>query len=235
MENKTGPGGKAWAMGGKGFYIVLFLCAAVIGVSSWILLSGVGTNVEDEVEAVMSVSEVVVTSVPVTSETEEQAAVEEPAQNTQAAAVYELEEVFSEAVVSYVWPVQGGVEFPYAVETLLYDSTMADWRTHSGIDIACENGAQVMASAGGTVVSVTDDDLYGTTVEIDHANGIHTIYSNLADEPAVGEGDVVTMGQIIGSVGGTALAETNMVPHLHFAMELDGAPTNPIEYLPEAE
>lgn len=238
MENKTGSGGKAWAMGGKGFYIVLFLCAAVIGVSSWILLSGAGTNVEDDAEAVMSVSEVVVTSVPVTTPEpaqDETAKAEEPTQNTLESSDNELEAVFSEAVVSYVWPVQGGVEMPYAVETLLYDSTMADWRTHSGIDIACDNGTQVMASAGGTVVSVTEDDLYGTTVEIDHANGVHTIYANLADQPPVGEGDMVTMGQVIGSVGGTALAETNMVPHLHFAMELDGAPTNPIEYLPEAE
>lgn len=236
MENKTGSGGKTGAMGGKGFYIVLFLCAAVIGVSSWILLSGAGTNVEDEAESVMSVTEVVVTSVPApTPEAKEPADAEEPTRSAEQTAAYELEEVFSEAVVSYVWPVQGGVEVPYAVETLLYDSTMADWRTHSGIDIACENGAQVMAAADGTVVSVIDDELYGTTVEIDHANGVHTIYSNLAAQPAVGEGDMVTMGQIIGSVGGTALGETNMVPHLHFAMELDGAPTNPIEYLPEAE
>ncbi len=232
MENKTGSGGKAWAMGGKGFYIVLFLCAAVIGVSSWILLSDVGTNVESEAEAVMNVTEVLVTSVPVSTPESAEETVAEPTQNAQDTVVYELETVFSEAVVSYVWPVDGGVEVPYAVETLLYDSTMADWRTHSGIDIACENGAPVMAAAGGTVVSVTDDELYGTTVEIDHANGIHTIYSNLATQPAVGEGDIVTMGQVIGSVGGSALAETNMVPHLHFAMELDGAPTNPIEYLP---
>jgi len=235
MENKTGSGGKTGAMGGKGFYIVLFLCAAVIGVSSWILLSGAGTNVEDEAEAVMSVSEVVVTSVPVVTPAVTETDVEEPSQSTEQTAAYELEEVFSEAVISYVWPVQGGVEVPYAVETLLYDSTMADWRTHSGIDIACDNGTQVMAAATGRVVSVIDDELYGTTVEIDHANGVHTIYSNLAAQPAVCEGDTVTMGQIIGAVGGTALGETNMVPHLHFAMELDGAPTNPIEYLPEAE
>lgn len=236
MEKKTGPGHKAGAMGGKGFYIVLFLCAAVIGVSSWILLSGAGTNVEDEAEAVMSVSQVVVTSAPtpVTGQDEEEET-GVPSQNTLETSEDEAEAVFSEAVVQYIWPVQGGVEMPYAVETLLYDSTMADWRTHSGIDIACENGSQVMAAAAGRVISVKDDDLYGTTVEIDHANGVHTIYSNLAKQPPVEEGDTVTMGQVIASVGGTALAETNMVPHLHFAMELDGAPTNPIEYLPETE
>jgi len=89
----------------------------------------------------------------------------------------------------------------------------------------------VIAAAGGTVVSVRQDDLYGTVVELDHANGVHTIYANLASEPPVGEGDVVTMGQIIGSVGKTALAETNEVPHLHFAMTMDGISADPLDYL----
>ena len=236
MENKSGSGARAGAMGGKGFYIVLFLCAAVIGVSAWILLAGVGTNVEDAAEVRVDVSDAIVTTIPAGTpmETEEtvETMAEEPVEETEEIVEYELQEVFSEAVVSYVWPVQGSIDVPYAVETLLYDSTMADWRTHNGIDIACDTGTQVLASAAGTVVSVIDDDLAGTTVEIDHANGIHTIYSNLAAQPAVGEGDVVTMGQVIGSVGGTALAETNQAPHLHFAMKLDGLPTNPLEYLP---
>jgi hypothetical protein len=32
---------------GKGFYIVLFLCVAVIGVSAWFMLTGTGTDVEE--------------------------------------------------------------------------------------------------------------------------------------------------------------------------------------------
>lgn len=237
MENKSGSGARAGAMGGKGFYIVLFLCAAVIGVSAWMLLAGVGTNVEEAAEKNVDVSAAIVTTLPAgtpmeTGEDAVETMVEEPVEETEEIVEYELEEVFSETVVSYVWPVQGSIDVPYAVETLLYDSTMADWRTHNGIDIACDIGTQVMAAAAGTVVSVIDDDLAGTTVEIDHANGVHSVYSNLAAQPAVGEGDVVTMGQVIGSVGGTALGETNQAPHLHFAMEQDGVPTNPLEYLP---
>ena len=34
---------------GKGFYIVLFLCAAVIGVSAWTLISREATVEEDDV------------------------------------------------------------------------------------------------------------------------------------------------------------------------------------------
>ena len=49
MDKKTSPGGVG-AIGGKGFYIVLLLCAAVIGVSAWILLTDAGTNVEETAE-----------------------------------------------------------------------------------------------------------------------------------------------------------------------------------------
>ncbi len=140
---------------------------------------------------------------------------------------------FSETVTTYVWPIQGGVEVPYAMETLRYDATMADWRTHDGIDIACNLGDEVLAAAGGVVTDVRADDLYGTVVEIDHQNGVHSVYANLSSEPLVHEGDWVTMGQTIGSVGRTALAETNVVPHLHLAMTLDGVSADPTDYLPE--
>jgi murein DD-endopeptidase MepM/ murein hydrolase activator NlpD len=45
-------------------------------------------------------------------------------------------------------------------------------------------------------------------------------------------GDTVSVGEIIGSVGDTALCETNEVAHLHFAMSLDGAGVDPADYLP---
>ena len=146
---------------------------------------------------------------------------------------YAAEPTYTETVTTYVWPVQGGVEVPYAMETLLYDATMADWRTHDGVDIACSLGDEVLAAADGLVAGVREDDLYGTVVEIDHQNGVHSIYANLASQPLVSEGDRVTMGQTIGSVGKTALAETNVVPHLHLAMTLDGVRTDPMNYLPE--
>lgn len=240
MEKKKGPGFTPGAMKGKGFYIVLCLCAAVMGVSSWILLTDAGTDVETAETAMVDVSDAIVTTLPAGTpmETEapeeEETAAGEEEEAMEAEETYEpVQSVFSETVTSYVWPVQGEVVMPYAVQTLLYDSTMADWRTHDGIDIACELGTQVMAAAPGIVVSVTEDELLGTTVELDHMNGVHTVYANLAAEPPVGEGDQVTMGQIIGSVGDTALGEVNQVAHLHFAAKLDGAAADPMDYLPD--
>lgn len=241
MEKKKGSGRIAGAMAGKGFYIVLFLCAAAIGASAWILSAG--TNVEES-EAVLQtvdISDAVVTMLPagtpmekddeaVAAMAEQDAAV--PADEPVEAAGEEAVESVSEEDMTFVWPVQGSVEVPYAVETLRYDATMADWRTHAGIDIACEAGAPVLAASSGTVVRVAGDDLYGTTIEIDHGGGLRSVYANLASEPPVWEGESVATGDIIGSVGGTALAESNVVPHLHLAMTRDGRYVDPAEYLP---
>jgi murein DD-endopeptidase MepM/ murein hydrolase activator NlpD len=101
---------------------------------------------------------------------------------------------------------------------------MADWRTHAAIDIAAEIGTTVIAAASGTVKSVYSDDLYGTTVTIDHGGGLVSLYANLAALPAVSEGEYVGVGDVIGSVGATAIAEAGDVTHLHFAMIIDGSP-----------
>ena len=46
-------------------------------------------------------------------------------------------------------------------------------------------------------------------------------------------GDHVNAGQVLGTVGDTAIAESALASHLHFAMALDGAAVDPGEYLPE--
>lgn len=69
----------------------------------------------------------------------------------------------------YLWPVDGTVTRAYAMTALAYDETMADWRTHDGIDIAADYGAVVSAMASGTVTQVYHDDRYGMTVVTERA------------------------------------------------------------------
>ena len=233
MDKKKSPG----SIGGKGFLLVVILCGAVLGTSAWMILSDTDAQPVSAEPRSVDISEAVVTMIPritpspviIESERVQEVMAEEKPEAEEPEP--EAKPVFSETVEGYVWPVRGDIEVPYSIETLRYDATMADWRTHDGMDISAPVGTEVIASAGGTVVGVKSDDLYGTTVELDHANGIHTIYANLASEPPVSEGDVVTMGQTIGSVGQTALAEVNEVPHLHFAMTSDGHSADPAAYL----
>lgn len=242
---------------GKGFYIVLFLCVAVIGVSAWSMLAGDGADVDDPIgidESLSQFEENVPTAVqdepavgehdaadyhedqPVSNLQESSLPVdtqpEEPA-DTPAPEPTPQAAPTAESIPGYfVWPVTGQIENPWSMTALVYNRTMRDWRTHDGIDIAAELGTQVRAAADGVVEEVYSDDLYGTTVIIAHSGGLKSIYSNLAATPTVNVGDAVAAGSVIGSVGDTALCETGEVTHLHFAMSLDGESVDPAEYMP---
>lgn len=227
---------------GKGFYIVLVLCAAVIGASAWMLAVGDKPLTEKAVEVVNTdparfreEQEVIAPrrdDLPVFRETDEDtapviSAPEEPE---------EAREVFDETPVTvdptYVWPVQGEVARYHDPETLHYDETLGDWRTHQGIDILAPLGETVTAAHAGRVESVLHHDLLGTVVIVSHEDGFSTVYANLEENPAVNPGDWVEAGSVIGTVGSSALGEVSEESHLHFAVRLNGVDRNPLEYLP---
>lgn len=249
MEEKNTFGTKLEAFfAGKGFYIVLLLCVAVIGVSAWSMLSGGGVadspsdlalsvaSIDEDAVTTARTAPVTVTEPPALAENadaetgdaagivpEQPAVAEEP---LQAAAA-------SEPVASYfIWPVSGDTAREYAMTELRYDRTMRDWRTHDGVDLAAEKGAQVRAAASGTVKSVYFDERLGTTVVLNHGGGLESVYANLAATPTVSAGDWVGVGDVLGAVGDTALFEIGEVSHLHFAMSLNGESVDPNDYLP---
>lgn len=224
---------------GKGFYIVLFLCAAVIGVSAWMMATGNETMDESQIGAGFDNTriETVVITPDVKHETVEAAApmqTEESPASVPAGSIevwQEQESVPAEAPL-YLWPVQGDIERSYDLENLNYDVTLHDWRTHAGIDICAPVGTTVTASRAGTVEAIESDGLYGTVVTVSHGDGSGAVYANLADMPAVSVGDRVESGDVIGSVGTTALCEIGQGTHLHFAITVDGVSIDPMQVLP---
>ena len=170
------------------------------------------------------------TPTPAPVETPAPAAAEAPAEAPAPQAVEPAP--VAEVLDYYIWPVAGPVENAYSMAVLTFSRTMQDWRTHDGVDIAAELGTQVKAMASGKVSEVYHDDLYGTTVVLSHRNGLTSLYANLAASPTVAVGDQVTVGQVIGAVGDTALCEAGEVCHLHLAMARDGVSVDPEDYLP---
>ena len=63
-------------------------------------------------------------------------------------------------------PLEGEVVSAFSVDQLVYNAALADWRTHDGMDIAAEEGTDVLAACAGTVVHVSEDVLMGTTVVV---------------------------------------------------------------------
>lgn len=224
---------------GKGFYIVLALCLAAIGLSGWFLFSSL--TGEQEEQPVGGTASITVTPAPtpvatvtpvkptVTATPRPTATV--PAVAATPSATVQPTSTPRSAPTSLTWPVQGEVLTNYSVESLAYDVTMADWRTHAGVDIAAAAGTEVRAPASGVVVEVTEDVMLGTTVVIDHGGDLTTTCANLASVPTVEVGDEVTVGDIIGSVGNTAIAESALASHLHFSVEREGQSVDPMELL----
>lgn len=248
---------------GKGFYIVLILCVAVIGASVWAMMSFGGSDIEEEaLNEVAEVSEQPALqneqndidaqaaeedgglpamaeadpSPSTGSETEDSAGEgdETVAESPEPSVSEENQSNNTETagISGYIWPVSGDIVVYYTTSELIYDKTMSDWRTHAGLDIASDLGTKVAAISSGTVESIVNDDLYGTTVTIDHGNDLKSVYSNLAATPTVSEGQAVTAGDTIGAVGDTAIAESGIVTHLHLEVISSGVEVDPLDYLP---
>lgn len=120
------------------------------------------------------------------------------------------------------WPVTGPVTSTFGPRSLLPGETF-----HHGIDIAVPEGTPVRATARGTVRFVGNTDGYGLRVEIDHGNGITTLYAHLNAVDVV-PGQRVERGQVIGRSGNTG-ASTG--PHLHYEVRQNGRAIDPASLL----
>lgn len=207
--------------GGRGFYIALAFCLVAAGVIGYFTL----------IQPNRETSEVVAPT-PVIQQANP-APVQEKAKPVQETAPVEPEPQPENLLPQVISPLDGTTVTVFSTTELLYDETMADWRTHDGLDIQADEGDSVKTAASGTVISVKNDEMMGTTVVIEHAGGYTTTYSSLQENPPVSEGQRVSAGDIIGVVGNTAAAESNMGPHLHFSVSKDGQVIDPSEYVSE--
>lgn len=102
-------------------------------------------------------------------------------------------------------------------------------RFHSGTDFAAPLGAPIYAAAPGVVVFAGQLAVRGLATIIDHGWGVYTGYWH-QDSLAVGVGQTVQVGQIIGTIGGTGRVSG---VHLHWELWVNGVPVNPMQWLDE--
>lgn len=231
-------------LNGAGFYIVLFLAVAVIGASGYFIYDTVSHNQGAQEAAgtppVLSAGQTGQAEHTVPQPAEQQTTGgQSSAAERQTVPVSGTAEVPAppaepaEADNKVVLPLQGKTVTPFSTEALLYSETMGDWRIHNGVDIAAEEGAAVVAAAGGKVTSVVNDYWMGSTVTIACSGQYELTYASLS-QPAVSAGDTVQAGDRIGTVGSTALLEEALGPHLHFSVVRNGVPEDPSVYLKQA-
>lgn len=209
---------------GKGYYIALILCAAAIGITSYVYQRN--TKAIQEV----ALQETDAATVPVViAETEDVPAIATTPKSTTATTPPAT--TAAETALKTMSPVTGEAIVGYSMEALSYNQTTRDWRVHNGVDIAAEAGTPVCAAADGEVYTVYEDDSLGHTVVIRHNGGYTTRYSSLSEDVQVKAGDTVTMGAVIGYVSDSALVETTLGSHVHFSVSYQDSLMDPAVFL----
>ncbi len=101
-------------------------------------------------------------------------------------------------------------------------------RFHRGVDLRAAYGSEIATVAEGHVVLAGEQAGYGTTVVVEHADGLRTRYAHLS-ALAVQAGDEVAPGQVVGRAGQSGRATG---PHLHFEVTVHGEPVDPGRFVP---
>lgn len=163
--------------------------------------------------------------------------IEEPAEEANAAGEEAAQDPSTEAGIfssRTIWslPVEGDIINDFSDGELVKNETLNEWRTHNGIDIAAEVGSDIHVCADGTITRIWNDPLWGECVQVEHKDSVISVYCGLAaDSVAVGEGDTVARGDVLGTLGETNLAEIGADSHLHFVMKQGDAYADPLQLM----
>jgi murein DD-endopeptidase MepM/ murein hydrolase activator NlpD len=124
---------------------------------------------------------------------------------------------------SMIWPVNGPITSPFC-ERRAWEAC------HPGVDIGVPSGTPIRAAAAGKVTlmqSVGASGGYGNYTCVSHTATLSTCYAHQS-RFATSLGASVSQGQVIGYSGCTGLC---FGAHLHFEVRINGAVTNPLNYL----
>jgi murein DD-endopeptidase MepM/ murein hydrolase activator NlpD len=120
----------------------------------------------------------------------------------------------------FIWPVNGPITAPFC-ERRAWEAC------HPGMDIGVPTGTPIRAADGGRVAIAGWVGGYGNYTCIQHTASLSTCYGHQS-VLKVSVGQQVRQGQIIGLSGSTGHSTG---PHLHFEVRVNGAVTNPMNYL----
>jgi murein DD-endopeptidase MepM/ murein hydrolase activator NlpD len=123
-----------------------------------------------------------------------------------------------------IWPARGEVTSGFGWRNSPWGDSS---ELHAGIDIASSMGTPVVAAADGEVVKSEAAGGYGNVVQIDHGNGITTIYGHNS-RMIVHAGQRVKKGQVISYAGSTGRSTG---PHVHYEVRINGTPVDPTSFM----
>jgi len=106
-------------------------------------------------------------------------------------------------------------------------------REHHGVDIFAPRHTSVLAPSNASVTRVGEGDIGGRYIWLyDSKRSMYLYFAHLETQE-VSRGAMVTVGQLIGTVGNTGNARSTP-PHLHFGIYSNG-PIDPIHFITETD
>lgn len=234
---------------GKGFYVALSLCVAMVGAACFYAYdqtgkpqtvrktadSGAAMTLTSAASATTHTTTITTTAATTQKYTTAATEAEEAAailrRTTEPTTVSEPPATTSAAAEQAIMPVDGEIIQPYSCGELVKSPTTGVWQTHNGMDIAAALGTEVVCVLDGTVSAVDEDALLGVCVSVLHADGTVTRYCNLNEGLEVFAGENLERGAVIGAVGASAEAESRMDSHLHFEVLKNDKYVDPAAFL----
>lgn len=237
------------ALAGKGFYIALSICMAMVGLACYFAYTQTSSQLSDQLDSITEQQEVdkqetgvtktttattrmtTTTTRPTTTSARvtTTAATTTTVKNTVPVVV--IPEETQVSAPPLVMPLDGEILNEFSGDTLVKSKTTGAWQTHNGVDLKANLGDAVKAIGAGKVISVGEDGLWGICVEIDHGDGIISRYCGLNTGIAVTVGQEVTGGTILGAVGNSAEIELAEPTHLHLEIRKNGDYIDPVSYI----
>ena len=147
-----------------------------------------------------------------------------------------------ELVGELAWPLEaeaGEVKSEFGDFIRHQTSAGENIRFQVGIKIGASGDDPVRSAASGEVIKVNEEDIwYGTSLIVEHQQGVQTVYGNVQDVN-VSQGQQVEEGDLLGKIGQDPPIKEAVVSQgqeegsfLYFKLKVKGEPVDPLPYLP---
>ena len=135
-------------------------------------------------------------------------------------------------VIIFDMPVFGGsVIKDYVGASVVYNQTLGLYSGHKAIDFGAEEGTQVVCVYDGVIESIEISKVNGTSVTVNHGNGLKSVYNSIEVAEDLQEGATVYKGDALGTVSTNNKTEHLDGAHLHFEVWENGEKIDPNKYL----
>lgn len=141
------------------------------------------------------------------------------------------EQTTKSAPASYVLPLGTDMGKDFSRGVPVYNDTMADWRTHDGIDFNGAYGDGVKAIADGYIRDIYSDEIMGPTIIIDHGGDVIATYCGVEASEDLKKGMYVEKCDKLGILSTIPSESDAEFPHLHLEITVDGEICDPLEVM----